>query len=130
MTTTQITRPPCPLVRSLKDFYVEEGVGRMCIIFSTFERHGKEEIFFWTTALFSFGKKELSLEPNLSFVFEPPFFIFIFLRFFFLMWTNFKVFIEFVTILLLFYVLVFWPRGMWDLSSQTRDQTCTPYNGR
>lgn len=26
MTTTQITRPPCPLVRSLKDFYVEEGV--------------------------------------------------------------------------------------------------------
>ena len=39
-----------------------------------------------------------------------------------LMWTNvLKVFIEFVTILLLFYVLVFWPRGMWDLSSLTRD---------
>ena len=33
----------------------------------------------------------------------------------------FKVFIEFVTILLLFYVLVFWPRGMWDLSSPNRD---------
>ena len=31
------------------------------------------------------------------------------------MWTIFKVFIEFVTILLLFYVLVFWPQGMWDL---------------
>ena len=30
------------------------------------------------------------------------------------MWTIFKVFIEFVTILLLFYVLVFWPWGMWD----------------
>ena len=30
-----------------------------------------------------------------------------------------------VTILLLFYVLVFWPWGMWDLSSQTRDWTCT-----
>ena len=29
------------------------------------------------------------------------------------MWTIFKVFIEFVTILFLFYV--FWPRGMWDL---------------
>ena len=42
------------------------------------------------------------------------------------MWTIFKVFIEFVTILLLFYVLVFWPRGMWDLSSLTRDRTCTP----
>ena len=27
-------------------------------------------------------------------------------------------FIEFVTILLLIYVLVFWPCGMWDLSSQ------------
>ena len=37
------------------------------------------------------------------------------------MWTIFKVFIEFVTILLLFYVLVFWPRGTWDLSSPTRD---------
>ena len=29
--------------------------------------------------------------------------------FFFLMWTIFKVFIHFVTILLLFYVLTFWP---------------------
>ena len=26
--------------------------------------------------------------------------------------------------------LVFWPRGMWDLSSLTRDQTCTPCIGR
>ena len=48
----------------------------------------------------------------------------------FLMWTILKVFIEFVTILLLFCVLVFWPRGMWDLSSPTRDQTCTPCIGR
>ena len=30
------------------------------------------------------------------------------------MCTIFKVLIEFVTILLLFYVLAFWPRGMWD----------------
>ena len=40
----------------------------------------------------------------------------------------FKVFIEFVKILLLcFYVLVFWSQGMWDLCSPTRDQTvpCT-----
>ena len=48
----------------------------------------------------------------------------------FLMWTIFKVFIEFVTILLLFYVLVFWSQGMWDLSSPTRDRTHTPCIGR
>ena len=30
--------------------------------------------------------------------------------FFFLIWTIFKVFTEFVTILLLFYVSIFWPR--------------------
>ena len=42
----------------------------------------------------------------------------------------FKVCIVFVTILFLFYLLVFWPRGMWDLSSLTRDQTCTPCIGR
>ena len=46
------------------------------------------------------------------------------------MWTILKVSIEFVTLLLLFYVLVFWPRGMWDLSSLTRDRTCTPCIGR
>ena len=37
------------------------------------------------------------------------------------MWIIFKDFFEFVTILLLFSVLVFWPGGMWDLSSLTRD---------
>ena len=46
------------------------------------------------------------------------------------MWTIFKVLIEFLTILLLFHVLVFWPRGMWDLSSPTTDQTCTLCIGR
>ena len=45
------------------------------------------------------------------------------------MWTIFKVFIESVTVLLLLYVLVFWPGGMWDLSSQTRDQTHIPCIG-
>ena len=44
----------------------------------------------------------------------------VFLFTIFLMWTIFKVFIEFVTILLLAYVLVFWLLGMWDLSSPTR----------
>ena len=53
-------------------------------------------------------------------------------RFFFLM-DHFKVFIEFVTTLLRFYASVFlamWPWDMWDLSSPTRDQICTPYIGR
>ena len=49
----------------------------------------------------------------------------------FLLWTIFfNIFIGFVTILLLFYVLVFWREGMWDLSSPTRDQTCTLCLGR
>ena len=49
---------------------------------------------------------------------------------FLLRWTIFKVSTEFVTILHLFYVLVFWPQGMWDPSSPTRDQTHTPCFGR
>ena len=36
----------------------------------------------------------------------------------FLMWTIFKDIMGFVTTLFLFYVSVFWPGGMWDLSSQ------------
>ena len=40
-------------------------------------------------------------------------YIFIYLKDF-LMWTILKVFIEFVTILILFFVLVFGPRGMWE----------------
>ena len=55
--------------------------------------------------------------------------LFFFLKIF-LMWTIFKVFIESVTILLLFYVLFFWPRDMWDPSSPTRDWTCTPCIGK
>ena len=46
------------------------------------------------------------------------------------MWTIFKVLTEFVTILLLLYVLVFWPPGTWDLSSLTGDQTRSPCIGR
>ena len=42
------------------------------------------------------------------------------------MWIIFKVCIGFVTILLLFYVLDFWPQGIWDPNSRTRDQTLTP----
>ena len=44
--------------------------------------------------------------------------------FFFLMWTVSKIFIDFVTILLLFKVcLGFFTRGVWDLGSLTRDGT-------
>ena len=41
-----------------------------------------------------------------------------------------KVFIEFVTVLLLFYVLGVWSQGMWGLSSPTRDQAHTSCIGR
>ena len=44
--------------------------------------------------------------------------------------TIFKVFTEFVIILLLLYILVLWPQSMWDLNSSTRNQTCTPCNER
>ena len=54
------------------------------------------------------------------------FFWFLLIYIFFLMWTIFKVFVEFVTILLLFYLLVFGPGITWDLSFPTRNQTCTP----
>ena len=46
------------------------------------------------------------------------------------MWTIYKASIEFVTILLLFYILSFWLWGMWDLSSLTRDRTCILCIGR
>ena len=50
--------------------------------------------------------------------------------FVFWLWTIFKVFIESVTILLLFCVSVFWLHGLWDLSSGTRDTTPTRCIGR
>ena len=49
---------------------------------------------------------------------------------FFLMWTIFKVFIEFVTILFLVCALVFWLRGTWDLSPPNRDESHIPHIGR
>ena len=42
----------------------------------------------------------------------------------------FKVLIEFVTILLLFSILVVWLQGMWDLRSLTREGTCTSHTGK
>ena len=46
------------------------------------------------------------------------------------MWTTYEVFIEFVTILLQFYIMVFWSWSIWDLSFLTRDRTHTHYIGR
>ena len=46
------------------------------------------------------------------------------------MWTIFNIFIEFVTILLLFSVLVSLAMSHVDLSSPTRDRTCTPGIGK
>ena len=46
------------------------------------------------------------------------------------LWTIYKVFIEVFKVLLLFYVLVFWLRGMWDFSSPTRNWTHIPHIGR
>ena len=38
----------------------------------------------------------------------------------------FKEFLTFIIILLLFYILVFWPQGMWELSSLNRGWSVTP----
>ena len=47
------------------------------------------------------------------------------------MWIIFKIFIEFVTILFLFYgFFFFWPQGMSDLSSLARNQTRISCIGR
>ena len=47
-----------------------------------------------------------------------------------LMQSIFKVFTEFATVWLLFYVSVYWPQAKWDISSLTRDQTLTLCIGR
>ena len=48
-----------------------------------------------------------------------------YLIFFFLMWTIFKVFIAFVTVLLRFYVSFFFGHKVCEITSLTRDQTST-----
>lgn len=51
------------------------------------------------------------------------YFILFLKTFFFLMWTTFEVFIEFATISLLFYVLVFLAPRPVGSRSQTKDRT-------
>ena len=57
-------------------------------------------------------------------LFSPYLSLFVF-KDIFLMWAIFKVFIEFIAIMLPFYGLDFWP-CIWDLSPPARDQTHTP----
>ena len=61
-----------------------------------------------------------------------PFYLFINIYIYiFLIWTIFKVFIECVIVLVLFYVLIFGGlQGTWDLSSLTRGRTHTLCIGR
>ena len=51
---------------------------------------------------------------------SAPSILIILLDFYFFEVDHFKIFIEFVTLLLLFYVLSFWPQGMWDLGSPVK----------
>ena len=67
------------------------------------------------------GWLDLGLGTSLSGYKEPESWKNLSLEIFF-----FLIFIEFVTVLLLFYVSVFWLGGMWDLSCPTRAQTPQP----
>ena len=55
--------------------------------------------------------------------------IFFSFKYFFLMWTVFKVFIELLQYCFCF-IFCFWPRGTWDLGSLSTGQTCSPCIGR
>ena len=68
-------------------------------------------------------------QPSTSIFTQHLFFFFrffFFSFFFFSMWTIYKVFIEFVTLLLLFSVLVFWLWGTWDLTPRTEIKPTPP----
>lgn len=52
-----------------------------------------------------------------------------FLDFLFFLMTIFKVLLNLLQYCL-FYVLVVWPGSVWDLSSITRNITCTPCLGK
>ena len=67
-------------------------------------------------------------KESMPFFSKITLFGFCFLRFFFNV-GIFKVFIEFVAVLLLCYVLAFRLQSMWDLSLLTSDRTCTPCIG-
>ena len=59
-------------------------------------------------------------------------FLYLFFKIFFFTWAIFKVFIDFVTTLLLFYVLVFFfgPEACGILASQPGIEHTHPYTGK
>ena len=67
------------------------------------------------------------VRKSISMTFTPWSFYFLIFLFYV---DHLKVFTLFVTTLLLFYVLAFWPQGMCNLSSPARAQTLTPWTGR
>lgn len=52
-----------------------------------------------------------------------PSFLYVFFLIYFLMWTIFKVFIKFVTVLLLFYILAFGQEVCGALAPPNQEQT-------
>ena len=79
--------------------------------------------------------KELSQELHIPYFFNTlnehiginPFYFF--LKIFFLCGPFLKSSLNLLQYCFCFMFLVFWLRGMWDLSSPTRDWTCTPCAG-
>ena len=63
------------------------------------------------------GQKESDMTERLICIIDIIVLFFNIFKIFFLMWFICKVFIEFVTILLLFYVLGFWPEACGILAS-------------
>ena len=122
--------PHTYLINGTKDFFVLNGFFHWCNLrwsrFSGYLCHSFDLLNFHLLKIMkSFGHKLLLLSQISLILSTCKFFKKIF-------WCRsfFTVFIKSVTILLLFYVLVFWPWGMWDLSSPTKDWTCTPCIGR
>ena len=122
------------LMFSKWNFFVQEHLGRavfyggwtLAILSHALLKNNSSEAFVlcsqsvvWPLWVLAWQKKKIY------------YYYYFFLRFsFFLMWTIFEVFIQRVTILFLFPVLLFWLRGVWSLSSLTRDGICTPCVGR
>ena len=78
--------------------------------------NSKDRGNWWATIHWSQGVRHNWTINIFTFHFLHLHYILVFALFFldfFLMWTIFKIFIEFVTILPLFYILVSWLQGMW-----------------
>ena len=81
-----------------------------------------------THSLFNFYWNIVDLHYCVRFRCTAKWFNYIYI--YFLMWTILTVFIDLLKYLFLFYILVFWPQNMWNLSSPTIDQNHTNSIGR